>query len=106
MCFRDADDAIHGRDGYDLDGYRIRVEHPRSLRDNDRTGGFRERGRDSGSGRDSGGYGGRSGGGYPGGGGYGRRNDGLRRSKYRVVITGKQSDLAFRKIILHHDFFN
>ncbi|GAU92669.1 hypothetical protein RvY_04718 [Ramazzottius varieornatus] len=79
---RDADDAIHGRDGYDLDGYRIRVEHPRSLRDNDRTGGFRERG------RDNGGYGGRSGGGYPGGGGYGRRNDGLRRSKYRVVVTG------------------
>ena len=25
----DAEDAVHGRDGYDLDGYRIRVEFPR-----------------------------------------------------------------------------
>ncbi|KAJ8956392.1 hypothetical protein NQ318_015130 [Aromia moschata] len=26
---RDADDAVHARDGYDYDGYRLRVEFPR-----------------------------------------------------------------------------
>jgi len=26
---RDADDAVHARDGYDFDGYRLRVEFPR-----------------------------------------------------------------------------
>ncbi|KAJ3588615.1 hypothetical protein NHX12_009469 [Muraenolepis orangiensis] len=29
---RDAEDAVHGRDGYDYDGYRLRVEFPRSSR--------------------------------------------------------------------------
>ncbi|KAJ3590239.1 hypothetical protein NHX12_008193 [Muraenolepis orangiensis] len=29
---RDADDAVYGRDGYDYDGYRLRVEFPRSGR--------------------------------------------------------------------------
>ena len=27
--YRDADDAIRGRDGYSFDGYRLRVESPR-----------------------------------------------------------------------------
>lgn len=27
--FRDADDAVKARDGYDYDGYRLRVEFPR-----------------------------------------------------------------------------
>ena len=26
---RDAEDAVHARDGYDYDGYRLRVEFPR-----------------------------------------------------------------------------
>uniref|UniRef100_A0A3B5MJM8 Splicing factor, arginine/serine-rich 1 n=1 Tax=Xiphophorus couchianus TaxID=32473 RepID=A0A3B5MJM8_9TELE len=29
---RDAEDAVYGRDGYDYDGYRLRVEFPRSGR--------------------------------------------------------------------------
>ena len=27
--FRDAEDAVHARDGYDYDGYRLRVEFPK-----------------------------------------------------------------------------
>ena len=30
LPFRDADDAVRGRDGYVFDGYRIRVEFPRA----------------------------------------------------------------------------
>uniref|UniRef100_A0A671WPJ6 RRM domain-containing protein n=1 Tax=Sparus aurata TaxID=8175 RepID=A0A671WPJ6_SPAAU len=30
--YRDAEDAVYGRDGYDYDGYRLRVEFPRSGR--------------------------------------------------------------------------
>lgn len=29
LLYRDAEDAVRGRDGYDFDGYRIRVEFPR-----------------------------------------------------------------------------
>ena len=29
IFIRDAEDAVRGRDGYDFDGYRIRVEFPR-----------------------------------------------------------------------------
>ena len=31
LCFlyRDAEDAVHSRDGYDYDGYHLRVEFPR-----------------------------------------------------------------------------
>ncbi|CAH1230602.1 SRSF1 [Branchiostoma lanceolatum] len=65
---RDADDAVYGRDGYTLDGYRLRVEFPR------------------GSAR--GGYG-RSGGGGGGGGGGARRGGApSRRSEYRVLVSG------------------
>ena len=34
VLFRDAEDAVHGRDGYDYDGYKLRVEFPKG-------GGFR-----------------------------------------------------------------
>ena len=27
--FRDAEDAVYARDGYDYDGYRLRVEFPK-----------------------------------------------------------------------------
>ena len=66
---RDADDAVYARDGYDYDGYKLRVEFPRG-------GGGSFRG-----GRDRGG-GGRDGG-RPG------RGPPARRSQYRVVVTGK-----------------
>ncbi|XP_014888068.1 serine/arginine-rich splicing factor 1B isoform X1 [Poecilia latipinna] len=61
---RDADDAVYGRDGYDYDGYRLRVEFPRS-------------GRGS-----RGGYGG------IGGAPRGRYGPPSRRSEYRVVVSG------------------
>ena len=79
--FRDADDAIYERDGYNYDGYTLRVERPRGL------GGSR------------GGGGGRGGGGsfrssYGGRGDHGSRGRGggpgqaTRRSDHRVSVTG------------------
>jgi uncharacterized membrane protein YgcG len=67
---RDAEDAVHARDGYDYDGYRLRVEFPRG----GGPGGFR------GSNRGGGG-----GGGDRGGRG---RGPPARRSQYRVLVTG------------------
>ncbi|KAF4518548.1 hypothetical protein B566_EDAN004292 [Ephemera danica] len=55
---RDAEDAVHARDGYDYDGYRLRVEFPRG----GGPGGFRGRGRG--------------------------RGPPARRSQYRVLVTG------------------
>jgi len=58
---RDAEDAVHSRDGYDYDGYRLRVEFPRnSVPGAARGGSNRGRGR-----------------GPP-----------ARRSQYRVLVTG------------------
>ncbi|XP_061401564.1 serine/arginine-rich splicing factor 1B-like [Musca autumnalis] len=70
---RDADDAVKARDGYDYDGYRLRVEFPRgggpgSYRGSRNEGGGGGRGRDGG---------GRSGRGPP-----------TKRSQYRVQVTG------------------
>ena len=62
---RDAEDAVYARDGYDYDGYRLRVEFPKGG-----GGSFR---------------GGRSGGEGRGGGG---RGPPARRSQYRVMVTG------------------
>jgi len=60
---RDSEDAVYGRDGYDYDGYRLRVEFPR---------------------------GGRGGG--AGGGGMGpprgRQGPPSRRSEYRLLVSG------------------
>lgn len=63
---RDAEDAVKGKDGYEFDGYRIRVEFPR--------------GRGGGSG----------GGGGSGRGGFSGRGRGPppRRSDFRVRVTG------------------
>ena len=67
MCFyRDADDAVHARDGYNYDGYTLRVEFPRGA-----------------------GPGGMRGGGGGGGGrGGGRGGPPSRRSEYRVLVSG------------------
>jgi len=46
FIFRDADDAVYGRDGYDYDGYKLRVEFPRG-------GGGSFRGRSGASGSSS-----------------------------------------------------
>jgi arginine/serine-rich splicing factor 1/9 len=63
---RDADDAVYGRDGYDYDGYKLRVEFPRG-------GGGSFRGGRSGASSSS-----------------SSRNRGppSRRSNYRVMVTG------------------
>ena len=66
---RDADDAVYARDGYDYDGYKLRVEFPRG-------GGGSFRGSRSGTSSGAG----RSGGG---------RGPPARRSQYRVTVTGK-----------------
>ncbi|XP_055336923.1 serine/arginine-rich splicing factor 1-like [Paramacrobiotus metropolitanus] len=98
---RDAEDAIRGRDGYDFDGYRMRVEYPRSFRDE--RGGF-SRGRDGGGGGGGGGY--RSGGGGGGGGGgYGttrnRYDSTMRRSQYRVLVSGLPSSGSWQDLKDH-----
>ena len=66
MYYRDADDAVYARDGYDYDGYKLRVEFPRG------GGGSFRGGRG-----DRGGY-------------RGDRRPGppARRSQYRVLVTG------------------
>jgi len=67
---RDADDAVYARDGYDYDGYKLRVEFPRGG-----GGSFR--------GSRDGGRGSRDGGGRGGG-----RGNPARRSQHRVKVTG------------------
>uniref|UniRef100_A0A0N5AVR9 Splicing factor, arginine/serine-rich 1 n=1 Tax=Syphacia muris TaxID=451379 RepID=A0A0N5AVR9_9BILA len=72
---RDAEDAVHGRDGYDYDGYRLRVEFPRGPGPRGPGGRL---------------YGDRGYGGPPRGGNYssGGSGGGSRRTNYRVIITG------------------
>ncbi|XP_026682197.1 serine/arginine-rich splicing factor 1A-like [Diaphorina citri] len=65
----DAEDAVHARDGYDYDGYRLRVEFPR------------------GGGPSQGGFRKSYGGGFSGDRGKGRGPP-ARRSQYRVLVTG------------------
>ncbi|PKI33028.1 hypothetical protein CRG98_046585 [Punica granatum] len=75
---RDAEDAIHGRDGYDFDGHRLRVELAH--------GG---RGHSSSSDRYSS-YGG------------GRGSRGVsRRSEYRVLVTGLPSSASWQDLKDH-----
>lgn len=71
---RDAEDAVYGRDGYDYDGYRLRVEFPRSGR---------------GTGRGGGGGGG---GGAP----RGRYGPPSRRSENRVVVSGELTSCGLK----------
>merc|ERR1711962_832143 len=70
---RDADDAVYAREGYDYDGYKLRVEFPRG-------GGGSFRGARDGRGS-------RDGGGRHGGSG-GSRGNPARRSQHRVKVTG------------------
>lgn len=74
----DAEDAVKARDGYDYDGYRLRVEFPRSSGPSNHRSGRSERSR--------GGDGGGGGGG--GGGGRSSRNAVTKRSQYRVLVSG------------------
>ncbi|CAH1431700.1 unnamed protein product [Lactuca virosa] len=80
---RDAEDAIRGRDGYDFDGHRLRVELAHGGRGNssstDRHGSY-------GSGR---------------GGGGGRSGGVSRRSDYRVMVTGLPSSASWQDLKDH-----
>lgn len=75
LSFRDAEDAVHARDGYDYDGYRLRVEFPRG-------------------GGPSNNFRGGRGAGDSGRGGRGEmsnsrgRGPPARRSQYRVLVSG------------------
>jgi len=80
---RDADDAVYAREGYDYDGYKLRVEFPRGSGPNSRGGGR------GGMDRGRGGFGGPSrGGGGRGGMGGGDRVGNPRRSDYRCLVSG------------------
>ncbi|CAD5114338.1 DgyrCDS3476 [Dimorphilus gyrociliatus] len=68
---RDADDAVRGRDGYNYDGYTLRVEFPKDSNRGSRSL-YRGRG---------------GGGGYRGGGRRGGRGGGMRRPENRVLVT-------------------
>ncbi|XP_067614146.1 serine/arginine-rich splicing factor 1-like [Eurosta solidaginis] len=74
----DAEDAVKARDGYDYDGYRLRVEFPRGDGPRNYRGG-------GGGGRYDGG-GGRGGGSSGSGGNRGGQPS--KRTQYRVLITG------------------
>ena len=79
---RDADDAVYARDGYDYDGYKLRVEFPRG-------GGGSFRGSRSGGG---------SGGSSKG------RGPPARRSQYRVMVTGNDYSVEMCTVWSFHDF--
>ena len=78
-CNRDAEDAVHARDGYNYDGYTLRVEFPRGGSGNG-PGGYR------GGGMGGGYRGGMGGGGFSRGGG--RSGPPSRRSEYRCLVSG------------------
>jgi len=65
---RDAEDAVHARDGYNYDGYHLRVEFPRGNGPGGRGGGGGSRGGDRGRG--------------------GRGGPPSRRSEFRVLASG------------------
>lgn len=81
---RDAEDAIRARNGYDYDGYRLRVEFSRG-KDGSSSGrpGSRDGFRDEG----------RRGGGRGGGGG--------RRTEFRVIITGLPRSASWQDLKDH-----
>ena len=101
---RDAEDAVRGRDGYDFDGGRIRVEISRGRRDDARSGGVGARGggyddRDhrpmrQDDDRDGGGY--RSSKPYDDGGG-GRRTQ-TRKTDYQVLVEDLPGGCDWRDV--------
>ncbi|KAK1603258.1 hypothetical protein QYE76_059226 [Lolium multiflorum] len=76
---RDAEDAIHGRDGYNFDGNRLRVELAHGGRAN------------SSSIPNS----------FGGGGGGGRRGGVSRHTEYRVLVTGLPSSASWQDLKDH-----
>ncbi|KAL0730514.1 hypothetical protein Bca4012_026607 [Brassica carinata] len=78
---RDAEDAIHGRDGYDFDGHCLRVElaHGGRRSSNDARGGASRGGRDGGD----------------------RGRGPSRRSEYRVLVSGLPSSASWQDLKDH-----
>ncbi|CAN8254841.1 unnamed protein product [Cochlearia groenlandica] len=88
---RDAEDAIRGRDGYNFDGCRLRVELAhggRGQSSGDRRGGY----------SGGGGYGG---GGRGGGGGGSARFGASRHSEFRVIVRGLPSSASWQDLKDH-----
>lgn len=81
ISFRDAEDAVRGRDGYDYDGYRLRVEFPRGAGPRGPGGRPYDSGRGYPPPRTSGSGGGNSSGG--------------RRTNYRVIVSGLPASGVF-----------
>lgn len=82
---RDAEDAVKARDGYDYDGYRLRVEFPRGGGPGSFRGNRNDRNRNDG---------GRGGGG-------GARGPPTKRSQYRVMVTGLPSSGSWQDLKDH-----
>ncbi|KAL0689331.1 hypothetical protein Bca4012_089009 [Brassica carinata] len=88
---RDAKDAVDGRDGYNFDGCRLRVELShggRGQSSGDRRGGY-------------GGGGGYRGGGGGGGGGGSARFGVSRHSEFRVIVRGLPSSASWQDLKDH-----
>jgi len=83
----DAEDAINERDGYNYDGYTLRVERPRGLGGGGRGGGYR-------GGGGGGGYGGRDS--YSSRGRQSGQSSAQRRSDYRIQVSGTFSTSGCR----------
>jgi len=87
---RDAEDAVVGRDGYQLDGSTIKVEFPKQSRDRGYRGG-------------GGGY--RGGGGYDGGRGYGGGGGGRdfrpKSRGYQLIVSGLPSTGSWQDLKDH-----
>jgi len=98
---RDAEDAVHSRDGYDYDGYRLRVEFPRGAGPRGPGGRplYDDRGRYRGGG--NGERGSERGGGDRGGSSSSRSKDTGRRTNYRVVVTGIPSTGSWQDLKDH-----
>ncbi|WJX34393.1 Serine/arginine-rich splicing factor sr34a [Trifolium repens] len=84
---RDAEDAIRGRDGYNFDGCRLRVELAHGGRGP--------------SSSDRRGYGGGDGGGRGGGGAGGGRFGVSRHSEFRVIVRGLPSSASWQDLKDH-----
>ncbi|XP_063696820.1 serine/arginine-rich splicing factor 1B [Culicoides brevitarsis] len=81
---RDAEDAVKARDGYDYDGYRLRVEFPRGAGPGSS---YRSRGNNdrNAAGRDN----------------RGNRGPAARRSQYRVLVTNLPSSGSWQDLKDH-----
>ncbi|KAL6527011.1 Serine/arginine-rich splicing factor sr34a [Orobanche gracilis] len=86
---REAQDAIRGRDGYNFDGCRLRVELAHGGRGQSYSSDRR------------GGYGGGGSGGGSGGGGSGGRFGASRHSEYRVIVRGLPSSASWQDLKDH-----